>query len=310
MIFRWIVLTAIGAALVAPSGARAAGPAARLTKAEADSITAAILKDRADTEAWLKSASSSYLATIGRVDFEDRASLVVGSAADADVRIDDAAVSARHLRVTVAGDSFDVAAIDPDAVFTVAGEAVRSARVGPSAIGLGRYTLRLSHQRYPAVIVFDPGSPRFREYKGIEYYPVDLSYRCVAPFIANPKPDTTVILSTRGNLRKAIVAGWFAVTLGGKSFRLEASRLLEPGVGEDDVSLFFKDATTGKDTYSVGRYVNPERISDDVYVIDFNMAYNPACAYSLHYNCPIPPKANELPIPIEAGEKDGHYLAH
>jgi len=45
-------------------------------------------------------------------------------------------------------------------------------------------------------------------------------------------------------------------------------------------------------------------------VIDFNRAYNPACAFSDYYNCPIPPKANALKVAIQAGEKDPHYLAH
>jgi len=42
-------------------------------------------------------------------------------------------------------------------------------------------------------------------------------------------------------------------------------------------------------------------------VLDFNEAYNPACAFSDHYNCPIPPKANTLAVAIRAGEMDSHY---
>ena len=73
--------------------------------------------------------------------------------------------------------------------------------------------------------------------------------------------------------------------------------------------MFFRDATTGRESYGVGRYVDPERLPDGRYVLDFNMAYNPACAFSEHYNCPIPPKANTLKLPIPSGEKDSHYHA-
>ena len=72
-------------------------------------------------------------------------------------------------------------------------------------------------------------------------------------------------------------------------------------------SLTFTIATTGKETYPVGRYIEPVPVAGGRYVLDFNVAYNPACAYSDHYNCPIPSKANRLPVAIRAGEKDAHY---
>jgi uncharacterized protein (DUF1684 family) len=89
--------------------------------------------------------------------------------------------------------------------------------------------------------------------------------------------------------------------------RLEAHRLLEPGVDERSVSVFFRDATTGKETYAVGRYVDPERLPNGDWLVDFNNAYNPACATSPYYNCPIPSKANTLKVAIRAGEMDSHY---
>jgi len=81
----------------------------------------------------------------------------------------------------------------------------------------------------------------------------------------------------------------------------------EPDVDERSVSIFFTDATTGKETYGVGRYVDPERLTNGDWLVDFNTAYNPACATSPYYNCPIPSKANALRIAIRAGEKDSHY---
>jgi uncharacterized protein (DUF1684 family) len=296
-------------ALAAPPPARPADPV-RLERTAADSIRAAIEKDRADTEDWLKGKPTSYLATILRRDFEDKTSLAVGSDPSSDVRIQDPEVRAHHLRVTVAGDSFHVEALDEDAAFMVRDQERRDATVGPSAVGVGRFTLRLSHQRFPAIIVFDPQSPRFKEYKGLKYFPVDLAYRYALALTPNPSPDTVIILSTRGNQRRALRVGWFDFKVKGKACRLEATRLLEPGNGENDIGIFFRDQTSGKDTYGLGRYVNLEPLGDGRFVLDFNGAYNPACAFSEHYNCPIPPKANQLPVAIRAGEMDSHYLSH
>jgi uncharacterized protein (DUF1684 family) len=296
------VLLTLAATSISPARPAAHSPA------EADSVRLAIEKDREDTREWLKTGATSYLATAQRVDFESRRRLTVGRSAGADLRLDDPAMRPEHLVVTVVGDSFRVEARDDSASFKFKGADLRMATVGPSSIGVGRYALRLSHQRFPAIIVFDPENPRYKAYKGIDYFPVDLSWRYVLPLTPDPAPDTVVILSTRGSQRRAVRAGWFDFVAGGARCRLEAHRLLEPGVGENDLAVFFRDATTGKDTYAVGRYLDPVRLPDGRYVLDFNMAYNPACAYSDHYNCPIPSRANRLKVAVRAGEKDLHYL--
>jgi len=276
---------------------------------QADTLLQHYAKDRSETEGWLKTSPISYLATIMRVDFGDRASMTVGSAPGNDVRIEDAGVRPRHIRVTVVGDSFRVERLDRKARFMVKDSvAMTRATLPPGGIKVGRFSLRLSHQRFPAIIVFDPQSPRYKLYKGMRFYPPDLSYHVVAALTPNAHPDTTIILSTRGNRRRAVRVGWFDFTIDGAPCRLEARRLLEPGVGEKDVSLFFTDATTGKETYGVGRYLDPEPQPDGRYVLDFNMCYDPACAYSEHYNCPIPPKENRLTVAIRAGQMDAHYM--
>ncbi len=66
----------------------------------------------------------------------------------------------------------------------------------------------------------------------------------------------------------------------------------------------FRDATSGKETYGAGRYLDIEPNHDGTVTIDFNQAYNPFCAYNETYSCPLPPIENWLPVAIEAGEKD------
>jgi len=299
-------------AVVALAEPRAAGPArpVQLAKGAADAVIKSIEKDRAETENWLRSGATSYLATIARRDFADKKTLTVGRAADNDVRIEAPGVSPHHLRVTVVGDRFHVEGVDTEARFKVSAadkNETRDATVDPSYIQIDRFTLRLSHQRFPAIIVFDPQSPRFKQYKGLRYFPVDLAYRYELPLTPNPKPETVTIMSTVGNQRRAQRVGWFDFAVGNTAYRLEAVRLLEPGVGENDISVLYRDATSDHDTYALGRYVDPKKLPNGSYVLDFNAAYNPACAFSDHYNCPIPPRANTLAVAIRAGEMDSHY---
>jgi uncharacterized protein (DUF1684 family) len=296
----------LGISLAAQSVAKPSRPVT-LSKEAAAAALKDIETDRADTQKWLQSDPTSYLATVDRRDFGNRTTMTIGRAADNDLRIDAAPIAAHHLKVTVQGDRFHVQAVDPSATFAVGKEQKRDAVVDPSAIGVGRFLLRLSHQRFPAVIVFDPESPRYKEYKGLQYFPPDLSYRFELALTPNPKPETVVIMSTRGNQRHAQHLGWFDFVVGGVPCRLEAMRLLEPGVGENDLGIFFRDATTGKESYALGRYVDVKKLPDGRFLLDFNFAYNPACAFSDYYNCPIPPKGNTLAVAIRAGEMDSHY---
>ena len=287
---------------------KAAGPVVP-DKAAAEKIINEIKKERSETENWLRSSPTSYLAAIDRVDFNDRKTLTVGKAADNNLQLSGAGIEPHHLRVTVDGDNFKIECVDANARFKIKDETKREAAVGPSYIQVDRFVVRLSHQRFPALIVFDPQSPRFKEYKGLVYYPIDLSYRYELPLKLFRKPEKTIIMSTRGNRRNAELVGWVEFLAGNTTCRLEATRLLEPGAGQNDLSIFFRDATSGNETYPLGRYVDLKRLENGNYLLDFNLAYNPACAFSDYYNCPVPPKSNTLQIPVRAGEKDSHYHA-
>lgn len=282
----------------------------RLSPAERDSLARAIARERASEDEWLRAGATSYLSTVTRVDFLERRSLVVGSAKDCDVRVDDPGMPAHAMRATVVGDSFRVEALDPEAIISASADTVRATLLPPSTLRLGRWSIRLAHQRFPAIIVMDPKSPRFADFKPMPWYPVDFAYRFAAPLTPDPAPDTVIILSTRGNERRALRVGWFDLKVRGRACRLEVHRLLEPGIDEKSVSVFFRDATSGRETYDVGRYVDPEPLADGRWLVDFNLAYNPACAYSDHYNCPIPSKANTLKFPVLAGARHPHMAGH
>ena len=237
----------------------------------------------------------SPLAAVARHDFAGGKPLSLGGADDDDVRLDGVAPHAALLRALA--DHFEIVR---------AGE---TESLPPSArVALGRYTLRLSHQNFPGVVVLDPESPRVKEGPFPRWFDPDPAFRVEARLVQATPAQEQIILSTRGNKRRALRLGELQFELGGKPMKLSALRLLEPGQGEAAVSIFFRDATTGHESYPVGRYVDAEPLGGDRYALDFNRAYNPACAFSPLYNCPIPPRENVLPAAVRAGEKDpgGH----
>ena len=72
---------------------------------------------------------------------------------------------------------------------------------------------------------------------------------------------------------------------------------------EQGFFLPFADSLAGMETYPAGRYLEPEPLPGDRFLVDFNLAYNPYCAYNEMWSCPITPAENRLKVPIRAGEK-------
>ena len=170
---------------------------------------------------------------------------------------------------------------------------------GPRTIAAGRYGLRLSHQHAPAVVVLDAQSSRLREEVELRWYAVDPALRLRTRLL--PDGAAAVVASTGSAARPAERVGWLPLVVSGVAVRLAALRLLEPGVAPDHLDVYFRDATTGSGSYELGRYVTVER-EGDALIVDFNLAYNPWCALSSFYNCPIPPRENHLTVAIRAGE--------
>jgi hypothetical protein len=268
-----------------------------------------LLAERRQTLDAFRDPHRSPYAAVERRDFAGSQPLVLGAAPDCDLRLE--GLQPRHARIRVDGDSFLVEALDPDAIVEIAPAGpTRRARVPPGArVGLGRYTVRLSHQNFPALVLLDPRSPLLASGPPPRWFDPDPAFRVIATLERDPSPREELVVSTRGNRRRAHRIGWLDFEVAGSRERLVALRLLEPGVDESAVSILFRDATTGHETYSVGRYLDPKPVpgSRDLHALDFNRAYNPVCAFSPHSNCPLPPQENRLAIPIRAGELDpGH----
>lgn len=143
-------------------------------------------------------------------------------------------------------------------------------------------------------------------FTGLNYFPFDARYRFVVKL--EPCPPETVVetATTRPNdVRRYRCAGVFRFTVDGAPCSLLALTL-DLGVPDAAADLFipFRDATSGRETYAAGRYLQIRRRgAGAAYVLDFNQAFNPYCAYGGDYSCPIPPPENRLPVAIRAGEK-------
>ncbi len=136
----------------------------------------------------------------------------------------------------------------------------------------------------------------------LAYFPPDPAYRVPAQLKQDDRAGRTVqMLTSTGQLRSTQVMGRLEFSLNGRALTLEAFE--EEGSNGQKLFVPFTDQTTGHETYGAGRYVDLDRTSTGIYVIDFNTAYNPYCAYNPSYDCPIPPKENRLPIAVRAGEK-------
>jgi hypothetical protein len=151
--------------------------------------------------------------------------------------------------------------------------------------------------------VFDPEASAQKAYTGLKWFPPNLTLQVPARFVANPKPSSVTIATSRGLQKEYFRVGTFEFSVDGQALRLTALSMAPSPKAGDELFVAFRDATTGKETYSVGRYLFvPFAGADGRHVLDFNAATNPLCNYSPHYNCPIPPRENVLPVAIRAGE--------
>ena len=141
------------------------------------------------------------------------------------------------------------------------------------------------------------------------FYPVNEKYKVTANFekITDSKWFS---METSGAIKKTFrVYGILHFSINDTAVTLniyQSQNLMNMNDYKDYLFLPFTDLSSGEETYAAGRYIDLaiQDIINNKVKIDFNKAYNPYCAYvSNKYNCPIPPKENQLPVLIAAGEK-------
>lgn len=193
---------------------------------------------------------------------------------------------------------------------TVNGEDVREAEVFSSdsvkkiVMGFGDYRWSIiKREDKIGVRLRNLNHPRLKAFQGIDRYPVDPQYRITASFQVTDTVRYISITNVLGQTIQQLSPGTLVFDWEGKTHTLDV-------IDEDnggDYFVILADQTTGKSTYSGGRFLYvPRPDSHGEVTLDFNKAYNPPCVFSPFATCPLPPKQNHLSFAVEAGEKDFH----
>lgn len=139
---------------------------------------------------------------------------------------------------------------------------------------------------------------QLRKFTGLDYYPENEALRMEVP-LARFTTTEQIMLNTSTGAERTYYR------IGETSFVYQGVKCILH-IYEDDYGFFvpFSDLTAPKETYGGGRYLEPYEIRSNVLYLDFNLAYNPYCAYNDKWSCPLPPEENRLPVKIDAGEKN------
>ncbi|MFC2088523.1 DUF1684 domain-containing protein [Calditrichota bacterium] len=146
------------------------------------------------------------------------------------------------------------------------------------------------------------------KFTGLHFYQYDPNYRFEGPISKYEEPETVIIYGTKkDDERPSLKYGHFDFAWNNQKYQLQIYKIIRKDTTyQHYLFLGFTDETSNKETYGGGRYIDLEENEDNFYIVDFNYAYNPYCAYNPKYSCAIPPKENHLKIAIEAGEKKWH----
>ena len=144
-----------------------------------------------------------------------------------------------------------------------------------------------------------------RAFKGLDFFPIDNKYKVKATLTKTPDAPIFKFPTTTSRIARYKKYGVVSFTIDQTIFELDIYQNEIPSDQYNDyLFLPFLDDTNGKTSYSGGRFIEiltTDEHNDGTITIDFNKAYNPYCAYSDRYSCPITPRKNKLNIAIEAG---------
>lgn len=176
------------------------------------------------------------------------------------------------------------------------------------------YTASIEAHRteYNAYMKDNPMSPFNKKGKisfhPLNYFDVDPQYKFESKLYELQEKDTITIYGTKGDERETVRWGYVVWIYNSNKHKISVYEGSSTSSGETYYSIWFTDKTTNNESYGVGRYLNFDKVDDPdhIYTIDFNLAYNPYCAYSKDYSCAIPTKEDYIDAAIEAGEKKFH----
>lgn len=141
-------------------------------------------------------------------------------------------------------------------------------------------------------------------FTGLKYFDPDPAFHFDTKLNRYPDEASSMMTTSKGTRQLYNNIGRFDLLIAGQPVQVQAYQSAE---GEDpDLFVPFRDATSGKESYGAARYLDMDVQHDDRYLVDFNYAYDPYCAYNDAFACPLPPHENWLKVAIRAGEKRYH----
>jgi uncharacterized protein (DUF1684 family) len=144
-------------------------------------------------------------------------------------------------------------------------------------------------------------------YSGLKYFPIDETYRIKAKLESIEKKKARILQTSDGIEQRYLEYAYALFQLNGVENKLLILEIMDAGPQKGKLFLAFADETSGNETYGAGRYLDVKKVPNaSSILLDFNLAYNPYCAYKDHYSCPLPPLENLLKVAIRAGEKSYH----
>lgn len=147
----------------------------------------------------------------------------------------------------------------------------------------------------------DPQSPlttaQKRRFAGLSYFPENPQLRLEVQTEPPLNGSTVELQTSTGAIQVYERVGRFRFEIGGQSAELTIFE------GVNGLFLPFIDSLAGVDTYPGGRYLEPHSLPPGRFLVDFNLAYNPYCAYNAQWSCPLTPLENRLKLPVRAGER-------
>lgn len=156
----------------------------------------------------------------------------------------------------------------------------------------------------------DKGSPFQKDtipFEGLKYFSANEKYNIKARLEPIEEKKVMLLGTSDGKEQKYLEYAYAIFDLDGVENKLLILEVMDMGSQRGKLFLAFADATSGLETYGAGRYLDVKKVPAATSIdLDFNLTYNPYCAYSDSFSCPFPPKENILKVAILAGEKTYH----
>lgn len=185
----------------------------------------------------------------------------------------------------------------------------KPATLKPSVADAQKFQLELNRQyaNEESSILSSEQIEHLKENGGLNFYPINPEFQIMATFVRFEDPELVQMETSTERIADYQLFGQASFTLDGEDCTLNLYRSTVPNLPAEyrnKLFLPFRDATSGKETYGGGRYLDVTIPKGDRVLLDFNQAYHPYCAYNYNYSCPIPPKQNDLTVSIRAGIKN------